>query len=234
MKHIKISQQSLSFAGLALAGVALYVIPQILRPQSIIYASSIDVSASALNSKYGDKSYTERMSANCRFGLEKLNKNDLYIESQFTTQAIAQNHRIDHNAKIRQINNCSKRTVPQQALPKDRGTSLKVAIERLDSEIARQRAQNINYPIAAIIAIDSIEPQSNRQADDVGEIVQKIEKIVKKEHAVIALVGSSPDLQNELTEKLKNTAGVEINSFDEIDSVTAKVIESARKLAPVK
>lgn len=227
-----------SFEIISLAGIVTVIAGISIAVQSpsrpIIYASFVDVSESALNYKFPNgQIYNSLMKDNCLFSLDSLEKNDIYIEGKYSTEVDSNSHVINYLERNRLKDTCDRRTDPGARM-RQQGTSLKVAIERLEQEIKMQRTQKINFPIAATIAIDATEPQPGKPSENLNSTIAKIKTMVSQENLRIALVGSEVKLQQQLKDKLGDINGVEFGSLNDIDTVTEKVIQSARKLQPVK
>jgi hypothetical protein len=212
-------------------GASIFIKP---NSQQIIYANLIDVSESALNNKLKHgQTYKSLIKDNCLSSLDLLNTNDVYIAGEFTTEVNSESHVIKYIEKNSLMDGCSERTDLKARMRKQQGTSLKVAIDRLELEVAKQRAQHINYPIAAVITIDANETEPGAKPENLKSIVKKIKNMLDKEHLKIAFVGPESNLQKQLNEQLKST-DVKIASFEHLNQITADTIASARKLPSIK
>jgi hypothetical protein len=213
-------------------GAASFLIP---KSPPIIAVNLIDISQSSVNYKFpSGQTYKSLMESNCRLGLDNLNTEDVYIPGKFTTEITSTAYELDYRVKNRQMASCSQITEPEARMRTQQGTSLAVAIDRLELEVTQQRSNDRNYPVAAIIAIDANETEPGKQPEDLKAIVKKVKTMVAKEHLNIAFVGLEVNLQKQLKQELISTAGVKFYTFQNIDEATKNTIKSARQLKPVK
>lgn len=172
--------------------------------------------------------YKASLAKICQKYIEHLVEGDTRIEEKFADKAtIVSNQKFQERDRLSLQNQCQQINLPPPGIGKIPGTSLVDALSRLEIEIKHYESQGDTQPTAAIIAIDSAE-FVNREPQDFNLIKSKIEGIVQKRGAV-AIIGSSIDLQNQLSHKLMQIKNTQICSYADSETCVGSLFETARK-----
>lgn len=192
--------------------------------QRIINVKLVDVSESA-------SKYKSSIQEQCTQNIEQLKEGDIFISGKFAANVSSQAHIVKDTDELEQ--KCSNAaTVPADFLP-IKGTSLPLALRRIQTEINLQRNKGINYPVAITLLIHAAEPLEGEAEYDFESIKEDIQNMVEKDNIFLAFIGANTKLQGKLKTSLQDVKNISFCSFEEHESCTQNVIQTTRKVKPV-
>jgi hypothetical protein len=204
--------------GALLIGVPLYMDSLTHRVVGVLM---VDVSQS-------NQPFKDSLNALCRQYIESLVEGDIRIQEKFADVAtISNNQKFFERDRLLLEKQCQQILVPPAGVGKIPGTSLLEAVSRLEREIQHISVGGKSQSVAAIIAINSAE-LVNQQSQDFNLIKSKIEGIMKQGGAVV-IIGSSIDLENQLSQRLMRVKNTQICSYSDSQRCVEWLFEVARK-----
>lgn len=207
----------------AVTGVLLLGIPLVMDglTHRVNSAFLVDVSLS-------NQPYKADLQALCRQYTEYLVEGDTRIQGKFADRAtILSNQEFQERDRLSLQNQCQQITTPPPGIGQAPGTSLVDALSRLEMEIHHQQSQGNTKPVAAVLIIQAAE-LVNHQQQDFTLIKSKIESIIQKGGAV-AIIGSSVDLQNQLSRQLVSVENTQICTYADSQPCLEWLFQTVRK-----
>jgi hypothetical protein len=115
------------------------------------------------------------------------------------------------------------------------GTSLIRALEYIDTLIASDRAKGIKFPMVVTITIQAAENGPNLpKMDESGFVkIQKIVREIQKNNGVIAIIGTTGSLQQNLNDKI-GRQGVNICPTNNMEKCVEQSFSMARNLGSIQ
>lgn len=207
----------------AVAGALLLGIPVVIDRVTHRVNGAFLVDVSLSNQPY--KAELEKL---CHQYTEHLVEGDIRIQGKFADRAtILSNQEFQERDRLSLQNQCQQITTQPPGIGQTPGTSLIDALSRLETEILHQQSQGQTRPVAAVIVIQAAE-LVNHQQQDFTLIKSKIASIIQKGGAV-AIIGSSVDLQNQLSHQLVSVKNTQICTYADSQACLEWVFQTVRK-----
>jgi len=170
----------------------LVTAPFLFHENPVISFKIDDLSVSSVNS------YTPLIQAHCQARINQIKEGDTVIDIQFADYAIVTRHEnVDNAFKLRKY--CNQKQQTMEAINRNYGTSLTLALERLWLELSLLREEGNNQPVIVTLILHAAEPVPNQAPLDLANVKDLIQKITE-DKGMVTIIGTTKQLESDLAQ----------------------------------